>query len=197
MAFEFVPFSESKEELAVERLSGKQAILLKRLKERYTADLIRTVLVPLILKTGPVSLRSLDWAVVNHSKEKNTVCSSSTPGVYVSIHRSYQEALRFWKRRLFDPFRRRHPLQVRIDGEVYWTTFGQANFSLFVVENGILSFVIRNIADIEGSMNMAAARQRDERARAEQEGRKRRRSELTKSASPPLVLYRSVARVRL
>ena len=195
MDFEFVPYDGEGNELA--QLSGKQAILLKRLRERYTAEMIRTVLVPLILKTGPVSLRSLDWSVVNFSKEKNTICSSSTPGVYISIHRSYQEALRFWKRRLFDPFRRRHPLQVRIDGQVYWTTFGQANFSLFVVENGILSFVIRNIAEIEHSMNMAVARQREERTKAEQEGRKRRRSDLTKSASPPLVVYRNVARVRL
>lgn len=193
----FTPIDDEGEALGERSLSGKQIILLRRLKTKYTENMIRTILQPLITKTAPVSLRSLDWAVVNYSKTNNSIVCSQTPGVYVTVHRAYQEYLRYWKRRLFDPFRRKHPLKITIGGEEVVSTFGQANFVLFVIETGIIGFVIRNIADIEESMNLAVQRQRAERARAEEDGRKRSRSELTKSSSPPLVLYKSTSRVTL
>lgn len=180
-----------------EELNSKQRALLKRLRSRYTAHIIRTVLVPLINKQAPVSLRALDWAVVNWSKQVNAICTSLTPGRYTNIHKSYQESLRFWKRRLFDPFRRRYPLEVRIDGQVYRTTLGQANFALFVFETGIMAYVVRNIADIEENMNHVVHQQREERSRALKDGRKRSRSELTKSTSPPCMVYRATVQVRL
>ena len=68
-------------------------------------------------QSSPISLRALDWAVVNWSKQHNIVCTSIVPGQMVNIHHSYRSALKYWKRRLFDPFRRRSRITVTIDGE--------------------------------------------------------------------------------
>ena len=82
-------------------LSGKQTVLLRRLRSNYSEHIIANVLVPLIEKSAPISLRALDWLVVNEAKRQSLVCSSTHIGKQTNIFKAYQEALKFWKRRLF------------------------------------------------------------------------------------------------
>lgn len=112
-------------------LSRRELLLLRRLENEYTPALLRDVLKPLITQTSPVSLRALDWCVTNWAKQHNVVCSGAVPGAITNVHHAYRTTLAFWKRKLFDPFRRRLRVAVRIDGEVHETTLGQANFALW------------------------------------------------------------------
>ena len=91
----------------VARLSARERALLRHLEREYTPELVRDVLRPLVTQTSPVSLRALDWAVVNWSKQHNVVCAAPAPGVMTNVHHAYRTSLAYWKRRLFDPFRRR------------------------------------------------------------------------------------------
>ena len=144
-------------------ISRAEASLLRRLNTHYTPELVRRILVPLIDQTSPVSLRTLDWAVVNWSKKHSILCPSRTPGDITNIHASYRATLTLWRRKLFDPFRRRERISVPIDGRVVETTLGQANFVLWTYQTGILSYVVGHAVDIEADMNAVTQEQKRRR----------------------------------
>ena len=176
-------------------LSFRERGLVRRLQREYTEDIARSVLVPLVTQTSPVSLRALDWAVVNWSKQHNVVCSSLRPGETTNIHHAYRNALQYWKRRLFDPFRRRNRITVRVDGVDYETTLGQANFALWTYQTGILAYVLSHIQDIEHNMNHVSQRQKRLRRDALKDGVRRKRRELTPSSGTMCIAYRAPVHV--
>lgn len=161
------------------RLQPRERSLLRYLQREYTPEIARDVLLPLLTQESPVSLRALDWTVVNWSKQHNVVCSALQPGRMTNIHNEYRMALGFWKRRLFDPFRRRQRVRVCIDSAVFDTTLGQANFVLWSYKSGTLGYVLSNIVLIEADMNRVAQRQKQQRRDAARKGMTRRRTELT------------------
>lgn len=177
------------------KLSGREKFLLTRLESEYTEDIARRVLRPLLTQESPISLRALDWAVVNWAKKHNVVCSSSIPGKLTNVHHSYRNTLSFWRRKLFDPFRRRNRITVRIDGEAYETTLGQANFALWTHRSGVLSYVINNIDEIESDMNSISQRQKKERKDAMKKGVRRRRKELTSGPKGMCVAYSAASNI--
>lgn len=178
-----------------EVLTFREKSLLRRLQREYTPDVARKVLLPLITQTSPVSLRALDWAVVNWSKQHNIVCASTTPGEMTNIHHAYRNALQFWKRRLFDPFRRRSRIVIAVDGVEHETTLGQANFALWTYQTGVLAYVLSHIDVIEQNMNQVSQRQKRIRHDAAKKGVKRKRRELTPSQGAMCIAYRAPIRV--
>jgi len=178
-------------------LSLRERSLLRRLKEGYTAAIARDVLLPLVHHTSPISLRALDWAVVNWSKQHNIVCSSLVPGEMTNVHDAYRTALSFWKRRLFDCFRRRARIRVRVGDQEHETTLGQANFALWAYQTGVLSYVLGHYELILTHMNAVSQRQKRIKRDALKSGRKRKRTELTPASSTVCVAYRSPIRVQL
>jgi hypothetical protein len=173
------------------RLSAREQALLRRLEREYTPELLRTVLLPFIAQTSPVSLRALDWAVVNWSKKHNVMCSSMHPGEMTNIHHAYRKTLTYWKRRLFDPFRRRMRICVHIDDVTYWTTLGQANFALWSYRTGVLSYVLGHIDAIEDDMNQVSRRHKRQRNEAARRGTRHKRTELTQYAGTLCFAYPS------
>lgn len=172
------------------RLTGKESLLLRRLQEEYTPRLLEEVLKPLVTQTSPVSLRVLDWSVTNFCKENNVVCLSSVPGQTTNVHHAYRSTLAHWKRTLFDPFRRKKRIQVRIGGEVYDTTLGQANFCLWSYTTGVLAYVIGHVDAIEAHMNAVSRQHRKERKAAAKRGvARKRRTELTSAPSNLCIAY--------
>ena len=177
------------------QLTFRERGLLKRLQREYTPEIAQRVLIPLLTQTSPVSLRALDWAVVNWSKQHNVVCSSLRPGETTNVHHAYRSALHFWKRRLFDPFRRRTRIEMTVDGEIYETTLGQANFALWTYQTGVLAYVLSHIGDIEENMNNVSQRQKKIKRDAVKAGTKRKRRELTPSGGAVCVAYRAPVKV--
>ena len=163
-------------------LSRREAALLRRLEAEYTPEILETVLAPLVTHTSPVSLRLLDWAVVNWSKKHNVLCASVAPGRVTNMHDAYKKALSHWKRRLFDPFRRRMRIGVRVNGQELRTTLGQANFALWTYKTGVLSFVLSHRDSIEADMNNTSRRHKHEKREEERRnGGKGKRSQMTSS----------------
>ena len=159
-------------------LSVRESQLLRTLKREYTPAIARDVLLPLLSQKAAVSLRVLDWAVVNWSRQHNVIATSPT-GQRVNVHHSYRVALAHWRRKLFDPFRRRLRIGVHIDGEVHETTLGQANFVLFAYRTGVLAYVLGHAAEIEADMNLVAQRQKRKRKHARASGITHKRTPLT------------------
>ena len=156
-------------------VSPPERRLLRILEHEYTPEIAERALVPLIEQSSPVSLRALDWTVVNWSRKHNVVCASLVKGQMTNIHNAYRSTLRFWRRRLFDPFRRRRRVQLRVHDRVYETTLGQANFALWAYRSGVLAYAMNpiHLAQIEADMNTSSKDQK--RARKGGAGRKRRR----------------------
>lgn len=177
------------------RLTSRERSLLARLQREYTPDIAERVLRPLLTQESPVSLRALDWAVVNWSKQHNVVCASLVPGEMTNVHHAYREALSHWKRKLFDPFRRRLRIGVRIGEEVHETTLGQANFALWCYRTGTLAYVLGHVDLIEADMNRVSQKQKRERKEAARTGSKRRRQELTLGQGTVCVAYRAPTKV--
>ena len=169
-------------------LGRRERLLLVHLERAYTPCIAEDVLKPLLTQSSTVSLRALDWAVTNWAKQHNVVCTAVTGGT-TNVHHAYLSALSHWKRRLFDPFRRRDRVQVCIGGELLETTLGQANYALWCYQTGVLSYVMGHRDEIEAHMNAAAQRQKRERREAMGRGERPKRAELTLAPTHMCVAY--------
>ena len=176
-------------------LNRRERALLRHLGENYTPRIAHDVLKPLITQECAVSLRALDWTVTNWSKANSVVCSAQN-GQMVNVYHEYCATIGFWKRALFDPFKRRARIQVCISGQVYDTTLGQANFALWAYRIGLFSYVLGHLDIIESSMNKVSQRQKHARREATKRGLHRRRVELTPSPPSTCVAYSAPCRVR-
>ena len=103
------------------------SFLAARLRTFFTEERVRTILLPLIDQSSVLSLRTLDWLVVNYSKKNNVVCTTKE-GKLFNIFNGYKISLGVYRRRHFDPFRRRERHVFHVDGKRYDTTLGQVNF---------------------------------------------------------------------
>ena len=118
------------------------------------------------------------------------------PGQVTNVHHAYRTALTFWTRKLFDPFRRRARIGVRlVDGTVLDTTLGQANFALWSYRTGVLAYVLGHVDAIEADMNAVAQKHKKERREAARKGVRRKRTELTASPRSMCVAYMAPSRV--
>lgn len=168
--------------------------LVERLRVFFTAERIRTTLLPLINQDSQVSLRLLDWLCVNYSKNRNIMCCG-TDGVLRNIHNDYKLTLSVYRRSSFDPFRRKLRSTVRVDDDVYITTLAQCNFVYWAYEHGILDYAITNLSAIEADMNSFSHRHRLHLRELKKNGIKHRRSNLTETAHSDCRVYHKTSRV--
>ena len=129
-----------------------QSFLAQTLRHFYTKERIENILMPLIRQTGPITLRTSDWLVVNYSKKHNISCHTKK-GELFNIHNGYKISLSVYRRRHFDPFRRRERHSFAMNGINYETTIGQANFIYWAYINGVLDYAYKNATAIELDMN--------------------------------------------
>ena len=137
------------------RPSLKEVIILKRMCDYFDDEKMEDVLVPFADKTANVSLRALDWLVTNFSKSRNIVLSnkSVTHQDFFNIYNEYRTELSYFRRKNFDPFRRRHRISFDYKGNTYTSTIGQCNFLAWAHKNGVMQYALQNISFIEKDMN--------------------------------------------
>ena len=177
----------------VNAVTPREQSLVARLRHECTDDVVRQVLVPMIDNNSCVSLRAIDWAVVNWSKKHNVVChQAKASGVHiVNVHQSYKLMLNRWKRKLFDPFRRRSRMKVSVDNTEYETTLGQLNFAVWLYNSGVYAYIHKNIDSIE--LDMFNVMQSNKKHRGGNPGLKR--AELSQAPQGLCVAFMSSSRV--
>jgi hypothetical protein len=130
-------------------------------------------MIDIIEGNSNISLRILDWFVTKYSKKRGT--SDDKNAEVFDIKISYKAQLKSYKKRNFDPFRRRkkffYPCTeegYKIDGENkhIYTTLGQLNFFKWAFSNNIIAFVDENLSHIVSEMN---AYNRDEKKKKNQQ----------------------------
>jgi hypothetical protein len=123
--------------------------------------------------TSEISLRLLDWFVTKYSKKKIDFNSSNEHTIdSFDVHISYKSELKSYKKKYFDPFRRRrkffYPLYLNEkhyttnntnnsnnskETVLLYTTLGQLNFFMWIFSNNILAYVELNLNKIIEAMN--------------------------------------------
>lgn len=120
-------------------------------------------MIDIIESKSNISLRILDWFVTKYSKKKIN-CNGNIKNVDAfDVKISYKAQLKAYKKRYFDPFRRRkkffYPCEkdgfIKLENEskYIYTTLGQLNFFKWAFTNGIVSYVDENLNFIISEMN--------------------------------------------
>lgn len=122
--------------------------------------------------TSPLSLRLIDWFLTHYSKDACTSYwnddkthelietlgpdQTSENLTKFNLHMEYRAQLQSYTKMFFDPFRRYErisfvletsPTLVSIE-----TTVGQLNFFRWALENNVLEYITKHLADIEDCM---------------------------------------------
>ena len=174
------------------KFTSREVYLLNEIQKFFTEEKISDILVPLLNQKAPISLRGIDWLITNYSKKYNILCSSHiNGGQMINIFHSYKRALAFYKRKHFDPFRRRTRLYIHLsDGNTVESTIGQTVFLMWASRLGVLKYAYSHADEIETDMNNCTALFRKERKKLILEGISQRRKELSKAPASHCIVYR-------
>jgi hypothetical protein len=178
-------------------LPEKQGLLLKWLVDRarvtdgfpcLNTAFLETHLVPRLMRTHRVSLRLLDWLVVDYAREKGVAYKHVFPGCcaprVVVVHMEYSQWLARWKRRHYDVFRRRHRVYFKVGEETHSTTVAQLHFFYMAEMYGFLRYAEDNVEAIEAHMKEKLDSNAISKALAKSEGRRFQRKPLVGKSTP-------------
>jgi len=133
------------------------SLLLMSLSHFYTKKCNIDKIIPVINCSSDVSLRLLDWFVINYAKKKNIIITQpSGDGVgmkYFNVYLSYRAQLKAYSKQHFDPFRRRDRIDYYFEKDrCIQTTIGQLNFFRWVIQNDIMDYIVEHGEEIEADM---------------------------------------------
>lgn len=168
---------------SVDPLPARHQERLQFLLPYFHEQRLQQIVAPLIGVTAAFSLRKVDWSVINFAK-KHKITLLTPAGNLVNIYEDYRSWLKYWKRPLFDAFRRGQRVYFEMENQTYSTTVAQLNFLYFAEQTGILHFSFKNRQEIERDMIQRINFCKMEKNKRIAQGEKRKRSELSQS---PLV----------
>lgn len=117
-------------------------------------------MISIINGESKISLRLLDWFITGYSKKYRVMYNLDNDNdfgkVQFNVHIEYKAQLKSFKKRYFDPFRRRKKFKYYYDksdkNKYINTTIGQLNFFKWAFDNLIIDYVENNYDTILGSM---------------------------------------------
>ena len=170
----------------------------------FDDDVLRRLLLPVAMQEYTISLRLLDYTMTNWAKKTRIMVEMNTSRGKIpwNLFSLYKDWLRFYRRRGFDPFRRRERIffwHTLLDGtrEKLDTTVAQLNFLRWADTYGILDYVSAHKDEIEEDMMQTlgeSKRRRIEAQRRPKEAmqpgmKKRKRVELSRAPAAKCVVY--------
>lgn len=102
-----------------------------------------------------ISLRILDWFVTRYSNKKKILLTAED--TIIDVHISYKAQLKSYKKKYFDPFKRREKFEYHfkeVDKTIY-TTIGQLNFFRWAIEINIINYIENNYDTVAREMNIS------------------------------------------
>lgn len=164
----------------IEVLDNK-ALYLKQLKAFFRSETDETnenmmQILPLLNGTDAISLRTIEWFVVNYSKHYNISYRINGRSEPFNVHGSYELKLKSLKKAFFDPCCRKSRIQFSYNtNECIITTIAQLNFFKWFVENNLLDYMRDNLVEIK-------ADQKERARRSETSTTEKRRSRLSENS---------------
>lgn len=185
------------------RLSAMPKECIESIYKWYTRQRIYDILIPIITKRSVVSLRLLDWLVTNYAKQFS-VRFQSTNGMSTAfhVHNEYRKMRTLWKRRIFDPFRRRRDQSMDLyftddNGVHYVTTIAQLNFMYWAITYNVHRYARIYRADIDNHMTKTIRQAVNAKIVAKSLGLKYKRKELSHPPSTACFIYSSPVTINL
>jgi len=136
----------------------KELCYYKKINDYYKVCLSDNIekMINIIEGKSQISLRILDWFVTKYSKKKID-CGINNNDDSFDVRISYKSQLKSYKKRYFDPFRRRKKFMYHftINDKSIITTLGQLNFFKWAFSNNILIYVEKNLKQISKEMNLS------------------------------------------
>ena len=175
------------------KLHLRQVQRLQEIAAFYDDHTVHRLLVPVAKAEFDVSLRLLDYCCTNYAKKTRVVICENRMAVH--LYWLYKDWLRQYRRRTFDPFRRRE--RIRFQGyskEWLDTTVAQLNFLRWADYYGVIRYVRANLHTIEQDMmrtltdSKARRRARSDSVR-EHYVTKKRRTELSQAPRNKCTVY--------
>jgi hypothetical protein len=115
-------------------------------------------MIDIIEGKSDISLRILDWVVTKYSKGKIELLNADDQEEF-DIHISYKSQLKSYKKKYFDPFRRRNKINYQYSNvdksKIINTTIGQLNFFKWAITHNIIKYVEDNLQLIVKAMNVS------------------------------------------
>ncbi len=132
-------------------MESKDDLLMDSLKKFYKNPKNIKIFIDVVSGNKKISLRIIDWFVTNYAKKFNiSYIKNKKPFV---VFLDYKSQLKAYSKKFFDPFCRRKRIIFEYgDGKEIKTTVGQLNFFRWSIENGILSYIKKNLEAIEQDM---------------------------------------------
>ena len=171
-------------------LHPRQLQRLREIAPFFTPEKIREILLPVATASFDVSLRLLDYCCTNYAKKTRVVIWEKQCALH--LFSLYKDWLRHYRRRAFDPFRRRERIYFHHpDGEegAFETTVAQLNFLRWADMYGVITYVRRNMQAIERDM-MRTLVESKKRRHGGPINLKRKRTELSKAPQSKCLVYR-------
>jgi hypothetical protein len=113
-------------------------------------------MIQIIQGESDISLRILDWFVTRYSAQYKITFETNSDKQF-NVHISYKAQLKSFKKRYFDPFRRRRKINYNYDkddtNKRILTTIGQLNFFRWAISNHVIKYVQENYQEIIRAMN--------------------------------------------
>lgn len=182
----------------------RQKQRLREISGFFNEAVLNRLLLPVATQEYAISLRLLDYTMTNWAKKTRVMvvmntCRGKIPWNLFSL---YKDWLRFYRRRGFDPFRRRERIffhQTLEDGEkkTLDTTVAQLNFLRWADMYGILDYVLACKEEIEEDMMLTLGESKCRRFEAQRHpkeaeppgSKKRKRVELSRAPATKCVVY--------
>ena len=184
-------------------MDSSNNLLYNSLKNYYDNDNHYDNLINIIIKKK-LSLRIIDWFVSNYSKKYGSLyiiykdpdgnlTLNETEEIYkqFNVHHSYKSQLKSFSKKYFDPFCRRNRIIIDHKGTKLKTTLGQLNFFKWSTNNLIIEYIFNNFTRIEDDMNYSFKMIKN----IKKTHKRKKREELSKSASRGLLKYNSPIKV--
>lgn len=135
-------------------------------------------MIDIINGVSPISLRILDWFVTRYSNRKKILIT--TDDTVMDVHISYKAQLKSYKKKYFDPFKRREKFDYIFKkiGKNIHTTIGQLNFFRWAIENNIISYVEKNYENVSKEMNLS---NKDDKKRKKEKSLDKKMNKIIKS----------------
>ena len=175
----------------------RQKQRLREVSGFFSDDVVERLLLPVARQEFAISLRLLDYTMTNWAK-KTRVMIAPKGKAPLNLFSLYKDWLRFYRRRGFDPFRRRERIffWAPKEGEMERldTTVAQLNFLRWADLYGIIDYVAAHKEEIEDDMMRTLGESKRRRVSAqrrprEEDSKKRKRAELSKAPAAKCVVY--------
>ncbi len=131
---------------------SKSEIILQSLYQYYLKDNNNNlnIILPILLGESKLSISLFNWFITNYIKKNNV--NIKIKNKEIDLYLQYKLQLKSYKKILFDPFSRSRRIKFYLDNtlEKYLiTTIGQLNFFKWIIDNGIIEYILLNYDELK------------------------------------------------